>query len=1190
VNISTPYANNANCRLTSAPFRVDQVQNVYVSFWLRYLTESGLDGLYLQYSTNGTDLNIFGTVNDPIAVNWYNLVLQPQGQPGWTGNSNGWKFCSNILNGLGEQSGSLWFRFVFISNHTFIDDGVSIENFSITPGPGLDLSVSEIISPSSGCGLGMEPVSIKIINQGNDTVNTPITVSYSKNSGSPVSEVINPSISPGSEYIHTFTTLVNLTTSNDVNFLIKANVQLPGDTLVFNNGLQKTILSKVIPSAPILTNVSVMYGNPVTVTAVSTNEPDWYYLATGGTSFASGWSVNLPPVFDTITLYSNTTALNGCISSMSSMTVTPFLFSLDAGIVSLETPISPCPNLTHQTVTVFVRNFGITPLENFNLGYCINNGSPVIEPYSGPVIAMLDSAVFTFNSTFIVPHDTFELNVFSQLSGDMHSANDTLSANYQVTPFCQPVGVKANLANIIPAPDTSLVITICQGTMVQFDGYGVYPGNDSLYHQSDSTSIFIWDFGDGTTDTGKLVQHVYSAANMYVVGLRILDSNHCEGMNAHLLKVKIAPGSFVNVSSPLSSCVGIPVDINVGVQPANTIQFNTTGNILQSFTLYDSATFIPDGGALGGLDFELPIEVTNAPFGAQITSANDIQSISINMEQSFVGDLDITLICPNGTEIVLLEYIHSGSAYLGEPFGGTNHASFDCSGPPSCISDPLMNPAGTGYTYTFSMNPQYQTMQSYANSGNMPNPPFSVPVLDSSSYLPFQSFQLLAGCPVNGTWILKVGDYWDLDNGWVFWWQLNLEDSISPVLSYTVAIDTVAITGPNIFSSGQNQVTIIPQAAGNFTYQVQINDDFGCTYDTSIMVNVSSELIVVCSSDTGIFMPAPVSISAIAINGLEPLHYLWSNGSTAPLMQVNPLTTTTYYVTITDATGCFGVDSVTVAIGVLPSLEPMLRNELEWSVYSHYFLGFPVFNTSHYKVSGDSVINTVEYKKIWVSQYPNPVAWDLHFLAREEGSGKVFAYNPNGSGEYLLFDFSLNPGDSAFIYSGFSYEQWVKAAAKDTIYVGGSWRERIFIESSVSPVDIWVNGLGSMIWGPQSRPAGFVGSIDTVICIHENNSLIFQKPGFTTCHLENVGIAETGEQSLILYPNPVEDVSVFQTSTAINGPVVLTVYDVLGRLSKTIKESGLEQIQIRHSDFRPGVYFFRISFNQKEFCGKFMNR
>jgi hypothetical protein len=35
-------------------------------------------------------------------------------------------------------------------------------------------------------------------------------------------------------------------------------------------------------------------------------------------------------------------------------------------------------------------------------------------------------------------------------------------------------------------------------------------------------------------------------------------------------------------------------------------------------------------------------------------------------------------------------------------------------------------------------------------------------------------------------------------------------------------------------------------------------------------------------------------------------------------------------------------------------------------------------------------------------------------------------------------------------------------------------------------------------------------------------------------------------------------------------------------------ESGLEQIQIRHSDFRPGLYFFRFTTNLKEYFGKFV--
>jgi gliding motility-associated-like protein len=46
--------------------------------------------------------------------------------------------------------------------------------------------------------------------------------------------------------------------------------------------------------------------------------------------------------------------------------------------------------------------------------------------------------------------------------------------------------------------------------------------------------------------------------------------------------------------------------------------------------------------------------------------------------------------------------------------------------------------------------------------------------------------------------------------------------------------------------------------------------------------------------------------------------YLWSTGATTASIQVSPNFTTTYYVTVTDANGCIGTDSVRVTVRLLP--------------------------------------------------------------------------------------------------------------------------------------------------------------------------------------------------------------------------------------------------------------------------------
>ena len=78
-------------------------------------------------------------------------------------------------------------------------------------------------------------------------------------------------------------------------------------------------------------------------------------------------------------------------------------------------------------------------------------------------------------------------------------------------------------------------------------------------------------------------------------------------------------------------------------------------------------------------------------------------------------------------------------------------------------------------------------------------PPENNAQVDSGSYMPFQPFGMMVGCPLNGTWNFQVCDYWGSDNGWVFWWQLNLNANILPInWGYSVPIDTITWIGPYI--------------------------------------------------------------------------------------------------------------------------------------------------------------------------------------------------------------------------------------------------------------------------------------------------------------------------------------------------------------------------------------------------------
>ncbi len=170
----------------------------------------------------------------------------------------------------------------------------------------------------------------------------------------------------------------------------------------------------------------------------------------------------------------------------------------------------------------------------------------------------------------------------------------------------------------------------------------------------------------------------------------------------------------------------------------------TQSNISITTTNYQESPLpIPDGTGVPLLD---TINFSTAPPGAIITDTTPLLSFCINIEHSWMRDLEIKLICPSGQEVILHNFYgqSGGEVFLGEPIEG----------------DPTPIP-GTGYTYCWTDEATNGTWIEYANQNN-------VGTLPPGDYTPFQPLSTLNGCPFNGDWILSIEDLWSIDNGYLF--------------------------------------------------------------------------------------------------------------------------------------------------------------------------------------------------------------------------------------------------------------------------------------------------------------------------------------------------------------------------------------------------------------------------------------
>lgn len=240
VDTASGYLSNTNTELYSPVFDFSTVQHAKMSFWRNNNSESSWDGTRVDYTTDGINWNVLGTVNDPRGTNWYtNSAINSSGLPAWDGNSNGWVKSEYVLDTLDNTAGPVQFRFVFTSDGSVEYDGASIDDFLIrTPSP-QDAAVTAVISPdvSSCLPQGNIPLSISILNDGSDTINGPFSLVYVLDNGSPVTESYTGSLIPLQTDTFTFATLVN-NTAGAHTLLIYADVPGDGwhlnDTIVIN--------------------------------------------------------------------------------------------------------------------------------------------------------------------------------------------------------------------------------------------------------------------------------------------------------------------------------------------------------------------------------------------------------------------------------------------------------------------------------------------------------------------------------------------------------------------------------------------------------------------------------------------------------------------------------------------------------------------------------------------------------------------------------------------------------------------------------------------------------------------------------------------------------------------------------------------------------------------------------------------
>lgn len=481
-----------------------------------------------------------------------------------------------------------------------------------------------------------------------------------------------------------------------------------------------------------------------------------------------------------------------------------------------------CPDVPGDVIQIEFGAFSLQVSVNANNSdrMIIYQGNSTAAPQVGVYTGMdLSGLTITGNTANVTGCLTI---VFQSPTGNTANFPGWFGQISCTTPCDEPT---QNSSFVSPPPPVAGLdsISVCIGDPVDFSGAG------STAAPGFTLAQYIWNFDDGSLDTlsGINTTHIFQEAGEFIVSLTVEDNNGCQSPNLSPLKVIVSTLPEVIIDYPDTICLG------------ETAQVNTTLNGITWTALpplvVSGETYLADDL---GFDFNSTLTFDFFEPGSTLDDCNDLLEIFINMEHSYLGDLEMSIVCPDGTSVVLHEFGSGGAGtYLGEAVD---------------FPSPDVGP-GVGYDYGWSPTSTLGFLYQAANQSQVDyidnqGSNISTQVVNPGIYESQNDLCDLVGCPLNGTWTFTVTDNLGVDDGYIFYWGITFNPDLFPgVTTFTPIWGQQAdssfwsTNAANVMatSANGNDISIVPDSPGTYDYTFTSLNNFGCSHDTTISIVVT---------------------------------------------------------------------------------------------------------------------------------------------------------------------------------------------------------------------------------------------------------------------------------------------------------------------------------------------------------------
>ena len=502
-----------------------------------------------------------------------------------------------------------------------------------------------------------------------------------------------------------------------------------------------------------------------------------------------------------------------------------------------------CPDLTQGTkmTLTFAINAGFTFDVDGSDWIYVYDGPTTASPLLGQHNSVTDPTGFAYTATWNNPSGCLTVVFISDGAIEGTGWNANVQCGNQNQPFEPHIEafINGQGADALNPADTGFV-DVCFGDSILFVTKPIFPYSLETtgygYSQTVNNVTYEWYTSDGGTHPDNdSIWFTPPSRNGFLVDLKITDI--FPQIERMLCKVRVSQLPDFTGTGPLEDtvCLGQQTTLIGGVTATDTVGVTVPPGQFQLGGSFAGLTYLPDGS---GQQYNAPIDISGFPAGSTIATSQDLNQVCITMEHSYLGDLEIALECPNGTQVSLVNSyspgfipggFNGGGTYLGDP-----------------IDDSGGGGPGAGWEYCFSsvFNTWGTFPTEYGGGNTIPAPLFgnNGPSMNPNGvYLPEVDFSNFAGCPINGQWTIIVQDNLGIDDGYIFEWGLFFDPSFFPGSStYQNTIDADAWLNDPTIVSGQGDTLLIvqPNVPGDYDYTYTVIDNFGCTYDTIVTLYV----------------------------------------------------------------------------------------------------------------------------------------------------------------------------------------------------------------------------------------------------------------------------------------------------------------------------------------------------------------